>query len=314
MNNRERLTMKAASISVFGGPEVVTLDEARLKPGGADEAVVRVEAASVNPLDVKIIAGYMQPVFPVELPYIPGTDFSGTVSSIGAHVTHLKPGDRVFGRSVPNAGGAFAQQLAIAAADLCLIPPTMSFEQAAALPTAFGTAQQALFDVGQLKRGERVLIHAGAGGVGSMAVQLAHRAGAHVIATASARNSEWVKSLGADDVIDYHHQDFTTLSDIDLVLDTLGGDTLERSWSVLGKRGRIATLVEFDIESRDGHTAQAVFFASATPFLQEAARQFSAGQLQVITDSIFALDETRAALEKVATGHARGKVIIRTGH
>ena len=306
--------MKSASISVFGGPEVVTLHNLDLSKPGADDVLVRVEAASVNPLDLKIIAGYMQPVFPVELPYIPGTDFSGIVSSVGERVTQLKPGDRVFGRSTPTAGGAFARQLIIAATELCLIPASMSFEQAAALPTSFGTAQQALFEVGQLKPGQRVLIHGGAGGVGSMAVQLAHLAGAYVIATASARNIERVNSLGADEVIDYRTQDFTRLRDIDLVLDTVGGSTLESSWSVLGKGGRIATLVEFDIESGEDHAGEAVFFASATPYLQEAVRQFSAGQLQVVTDSIFTLDETRAALEKVATGHASGKVIIRTAH
>lgn len=306
--------MKTASISVFGGPEVVTLHPLDLSKPGADEALVSVEAASVNPLDLKIMAGYMQPVFPVELPYTPGTDFSGIVSSVGERVTHLKPGDRVFGRSMPTAGGAFARQLIIAATELCLIPASMSFEQAAALPTTFGTAQQALFEVGQLKPGQRVLIHGAAGGVGSMAVQLAHRAGAYVIATASARNIERVKSLGADEAIDYRTEDFTTLRDIDLVLDTVGGPTLESSWSVLGKGGRIATLVEFDIESREDHAGEAVFFASATPYLPEAVRQFSAGQLQVVTDSIFTLDETRAALEKVATGHACGKVIIRTAH
>lgn len=306
--------MKTASISVFGGPEVVTLHNLDLSKPGVDEVLVGVEAASVNPLDLKIIAGYMQPVFPVELPYTPGTDFSGIVSSVGEQVTHLKPGDRVFGRSTPTAGGAFARQLIIAATELCLIPASMSFEQAAALPTTFGTAQQALFEVGQLKPAQRVLIHAGAGGVGSMAVQLAHLAGAYVIATASARNIERVKSLGADEAIDYRTEDFTTLRDIDLVLDTVGGPTLESSWSVLGKGGRIATLVEFDIESREDHPGEAVFFASATPYLQEAVRQFSAGQLQVVTDSIFTLEETRAALEKVATGHACGKVIIRTAH
>lgn len=306
--------MKTASISVFSGPEVVTLHNLDLSKPGVDEVLVRVEAASVNPLDLKIMAGYMQPVFPIELPYTPGTDFSGIVSSVGEQVTHLKPGDRVFGRSTPTAGGAFARQLIIAATELCLIPASMSFEQAAALPTTFGTAQQALFEVGQLMPGQRVLIHSGAGGVGSMAVQLAHLAGAYVIATASARNIERVKSLGADEAIDYRTQDFTTLRDIDLVLDSVGGPTLESSWSVLGKGGRIATLVEFDIESREDHAGEAVFFASATPYLQEAVRQFSAGQLQVVTDSIFALEETRAALEKVATGHACGKVIIRTGH
>lgn len=306
--------MKTASISVFGGPEVVTLHNLDLSKPGVDEVLVGVEAASVNPLDLKIIAGYMQPVFPVEMPYTPGTDFSGIVSSVGEQVTHLKPGDRVFGRSTPTAGGAFARQLIIAATELCLIPASMSFEQAAALPTTFGTAQQALFEVGQLKPGQRVLIHGAAGGVGTMAVQLAHLAGAYVIATASARKIERVKSLGADEAIDYRTEDFTTLRDIDLVLDTVGGPTLESSWSVLGKGGRIATLVEFDIESREDHPGEAVFFASATPYLPEAVRQFSAGQLQVVTDSIFTLEETRAALEKVATGHACGKVIIRTAH
>lgn len=306
--------MKTASISVFGGPEVVTLHNLDLSKPGVDEVLVGVEAASVNPLDLKIIAGYMQPVFPVEMPYTPGTDFSGIVSSVGEQVTHLKPGDRVFGRSTPTAGGAFARQLIIAATELCLIPASMSFEQAAALPTTFGTAQQALFEVGQLKPGQRVLIHGAAGGVGTMAVQLAHLAGAYVIATTSARNIERVKSLGADEAIDYRTEDFTTLRDIDLVLDTVGGPTLESSWSVLGKGGRIATLVEFDIESREDHPGEAVFFASATPYLPEAVRQFSAGQLQVVTDLIFTLEETRAALEKVATGHACGKVIIRTAH
>lgn len=306
--------MKSASISVFGGPEVVTLHYPAMGKPGAEEVLVRVEAASVNPLDLKIIAGYMQPVFPIELPYVPGTDFSGIVSSIGEQVTHLKPGDRVFGRSSPTAGGAFAQQLMIVASELCLIPASMSFEQAAALPTSFGTARQALFEVGQLEPRQRVLIHAAAGGVGSIAVQLASLAGAYVIATTSARNTELVKSLGADEVIDYRTQDFTSLRDIDLVLDTVGGPTLERSWSVLGTDGRIATLVEFDIESREGHAGEAVFFASATPYLQEAVQHFSAGKLQVVTDSIFVLDETRAALEKVATGHACGKVIIRTSH
>jgi NADPH:quinone reductase-like Zn-dependent oxidoreductase len=140
-----------------------------------------------------------------------------------------------------------------------------------------------------------------------MAVQLAHQAGAYVVATASGRNADLVKSLGADEVIDYRTQDFTTTRDIDLVLDTIGGDTLARSWSVLRAGGRIATLVEFGIQS-PGH---AVFFASATPFLPQAIALFKAGRLQIVTDAFFPLDETRAALEKVATGHARGKVLVR---
>lgn len=304
--------MKAAVITAFGGPDVVSTGQAPLAEPRPGEVVVRVEAAGINPLDVKIMAGYLQPVFPINFPYVPGSDIAGVVERAGSEVTHLQPGDRVFGRSAPTVGGAFAQRIVIAAADLCVMPAAMSFEQAASLPTAFGTARQALFDVGNLQRGQRVLIHAAAGGVGSMAVQQAHLAGAHVIGTASSANLELVKSLGADEVIDYRAQDFTSLRDIDLVLDVLGGETLEKSWSVLRPGGRIASLVAFDIQGRDGRGGESVFFVSATPYLAEAVRQFNAGQLQVVIDSIFPLDDARAALEKVATGHARGKVLIRT--
>lgn len=304
--------MKAARIHTFGGPDVVDIGNAGLRDPLPGEVVIRVEAAGVNPLDVKILAGYMQQVFPVAFPYVPGSDFSGVVEMLGAQVTHLRPGDRVFGRTSPPSGGAFAQSLIIAASDVCVIPAEMSFEQAASLPTAFGTARQALFDAGRLKAGERVLIHAAAGGVGGMAVQQAHLAGAYVIGTASGANLELVKSLGADEVIDYRTQDIGQLRDIDLVLDTLGGKTLETSWSVLRTGGRIASIVAFDIEARNGYAGHSVFFASATPWLSEAVSQFQAGQLQVVVDSVYPLEDARAALEKVATGHARGKVLIRT--
>lgn len=303
--------MKAASIGGFGTPDVLTIGERPLRVPGPADVTVRVQAAGVNPLDVKMIAGHLQQVFPVEFPYVPGTDFSGVIQAVGPRVTHLTPGDRVFGRTTPSAGGAFAQTLVIAADELCLVPADMSAEQAAAVPTSFGTAQQALFDVGRLERGQRVLIHAAAGGVGSMAVQLAHRAGAYVVATASRQNIELVKGLGADEVIDYRTQDFAQTREIDLVLDSLGGETLTRSWSVLRTGGRIVTLVDFGIQPTHGHAGDAVFFATATPFLPQAARLFQAGHLQIITDSIFPLSEARSALEKVATGHARGKVIVR---
>lgn len=303
--------MKAALIKTFGGADVVSIGEAQAHDPQPGEVVVRVEVAGVNPLDVKIIAGYLRQVFPVDFPYVPGTDFAGVVEAVGAQVAHLRRGDRVFGRRAPNSGGAFAQRVVIAAADLCVIPPDMSFEQAAAIPTTFGTARQALFEAGRLKRGQRVLIHAAAGGVGSMAIQQAHLAGAYVIGTASGENVALVKSLGADEVIDYRTQDFALLRDIDLVLDSLGGVTLDKSWSVLRPGGRIASLVAFDIQGRNGMDGESVFFASATPHLPDAVKQFQDGQLQIVTDSIFALEEARAGLERVATGHAHGKVLIR---
>lgn len=303
--------MKAAMISSFGGPDVITTGELSLPSLQPDAVHIRIESAGLNPLDVKMIAGYLQQVFPVTHPYVPGTDFSGVIVAVGAQVQHLQVGERVYGRTSPVVGGAFASELMIAATEVCPIPADMSFEQAASLPTTFGTAHQALFAVGELAAGERVLVHAAAGGVGNMAVQLARQAGAHVIATASERNVELVKSLGAHEVIDYRTQDFSALRDIDLVLDPLGGETLEKSWAVLRAGGRIASLVEFGIQDRDGKIGRSVFFVSAAPTLALAVVHFQAGQLQIIIDSVYPLAEARAALEKQATGHARGKVLIR---
>jgi len=305
--------MKAALIQAFGGPDIVAIGKSVLRVPQADDIVVRVEAAAVNPLDLKIIAGYMQQVFPVELPYVPGTDFSGVVESVGAQVTHVHVGDRVVGRTQPSAGGALAKQVVVAASSVVVMPQGMSFEQGAAVPTAFGTASQALFDTGALKHGETVLIHAAAGGVGSMAVQLAHEAGARVVATASPRNHDLVRSLGADEVIDYRTQDVSEWRGVDLVIDTIGGETLEKSWSTLGAHGRIASTVEFGIAARDGHAGGFVFFADAARFLPEAFRLFEEGRLQVVTDAIVKLDDARSALERLATGHARGKLIVRVG-
>jgi NADPH:quinone reductase-like Zn-dependent oxidoreductase len=143
--------MKAARIHSFGGPDVVGIGDAATPKPQAREVLVSVEAASVNPLDLKIIAGYMKEVFPVEFPYVPGTDFSGVVEAVGAQLNNLTAADRVVGRSAPERGGAFARGVTIPAADLCVIPANMSLDQAAALPTAFGTARQALFETGQLQ-------------------------------------------------------------------------------------------------------------------------------------------------------------------
>ncbi|MGG1947586.1 NADP-dependent oxidoreductase [Trinickia sp. NRRL B-1857] len=305
--------MKASFIHSFGSPDVIAEGDLPSPSIGADEVVVRVEAVGLNPLDLKIMTGVMQQVFPVEFPYVPGTDFSGVVTKAGDNVSEVRPGDRVVGRTSPNAGGALAHSLAIAAADLCMIPSEMSFEQAAALPTAFGTASQSLIDVGGLRRDERVLIHAAAGGVGIMAVQLASDAGAHIVATASARNHDLLKTLGADELIDYRVDDFTQIRDIDLVLDSIGGETLEKSWSVLRAGGRIASIAEFAIRERKGLAGQFVFFAEAKRYLPNAFRMFEAGRLQIVIDAIFAADETRAAFEKLATGHARGKIVVRMG-
>jgi len=306
--------MDQVQITAFGGPEVVSPTTGSLPAVGSHQAVVRVEMVGLNPLDLKIIAGYMAQVFPVVFPYIPGTDFSGVVEVVNSDVSDVRVGDRVVGRTSPGAGGALANRLLIPASDLLVIPSDMSFEQAAALPTAFGAARQALVDSGKLKAGQRVLIHAAAGGVGMMAVQQAHHLGAHVIATTSAANETLVKSLGADEVIDYRVGDFGKLREIDLVLDTMGGETLEKSWQVLGHGGGIVSLVDFGIQPQYGHAGEFVFFAQAIPFLSAAIDMYKTDALQIVIDAIYPLAEVRSALEKLGTGHARGKVLVRVAH
>ena len=304
--------MKALRIHEFGTPSHAVLEDLAPAIAGPDQATVRIEAASVNPLDLKMLAGVMQPVFPVNFPYTLGTDFAGVIDTIDPHAVGFKLGDRVVGRLGASDGGAFAQSAAVPIGSLCRIPADMSFEQAAALPTSAGTAWQALFGAGKLVAGQRVLIHGAAGGVGSFAVQFAKQAGARVIVTASSKNHGLAKELGADEVIDYRHEDFSArLRDLDLVIDPVGGDTTERSWSVLKPGGTLVSLVDPTIAPRGDVNGVFVFFQGDTPVLQGIIKLFEARRLQVILDTIHPLDEARAALEQVANGHARGKVIIR---
>ncbi|ALM86547.1 NADP-dependent oxidoreductase [Bordetella sp. N] len=305
--------MQAALIRQYGALADVVIDTLPATAPAADEVQVRIEAASVNPLDVKLISGLLREVFPTTLPYVPGGDFSGVVSALGADVTGLRVGDRVVGRRAPKAGGAFAGYTTAKAAAVVRMPDAMSFEQAAALPSAFGTAHLALFGVGKLRAGQRVLIHAGAGGVGGFATQLAKAAGAHVSATASAGNHGLLRELGADTVIDYRNEDFTQLPAVDLVLDTIGGDTLARSWQVLRDGGTLATLIDFAIAAPAGRHGQFVFFEHATEALQIAVDLFRQDKLQIVIDSLYPLEQIAVALQKTASGRARGKVIVRMG-
>ncbi len=303
--------MKALRIREFGSPALATLDNVSIPTPGIGEVTVRIEAASVNPLDLKILAGYMQPVFPVAFPYTLGTDIAGVVEAVGPMTLHVQPGDRVVGRLEPSAGGGFAQTAVVPAEALCPIPVGMQFEQAAALPTAAGTAWLALFGVGKLCAGQRVLVHAAAGGVGGFAVQFAKQAGAYVMGTASSGNHPLVKRLGADEVVDYRSDNaFASLQDIDLVIDTVGGAATERSWPLIRPGGRLVSLVDHAIQGRGGVDARFVHFNHDAAVLQGIIELCQADRLQITIDSTHALDEAHAALERVAGGHACGKVVI----
>lgn len=306
--------MKALTIRQFGLLSAASLDEVPVPTLAAHQVLVRITAASVNPLDLKILAGKKQAAFPVNFPYTLGTDFAGIVETTSDGITGFKHGDRVTGRLNPTAGGAFAEYAAVPAELLCHIPASVSDEQASALPTAAGTARQALFSVGKLMQGQHVLIHAGAGGVGSFAVQLAKQAGAYVIATASARNVDLIRELGADVVLDYHDEELLQhLQGKHLVLDTRGGETLERSWATVRPGGTIVSIVENTIQPRNA--IQGVFTAIKhdASILSDLLKEVDAKRLRVQLDSTHILELAQDALERVAAGHSRGKVVISIG-
>src|SRR6266481_3850479 len=221
-------TMKAIRIHNYGGPEVLQYEEAPRPKPQAGEVLIRVHAAGVNPIDWKVREGYMKDFWPHKFPLIPGWDLSGVVEEVGTGVSRFKKGDEVY--SVPDASrdGAYAEYIAVRESELALKPKSLHHVRAAAVPLAAVTAWQALFDTAQLQPDQRVLIHAGSGGVGHLAVQLAKWKGAYVFATASTKNQDLLRELGADEPIDYTQQRFEDVArNIDIVLDTMGGETQE---------------------------------------------------------------------------------------
>lgn len=278
------------------------------------DVLLRVHAAAVNPVDWKIREGYLSSMLPYPMPLTLGWDVSGVVDELGAEVSGLAVGDAVYSRPDITRNGAYAQYVVVRASEVAAKPGRLSHNEAAAVPLAGLTAWQGLFDHAQLTKGERVLIHAGAGGVGSFAIQFAKGAGAHVISTASAANESLVRELGADEFVDYRSQQFEKVLDkVDVVLDTIGGDTQERSISLLGEGGRLISVVG----SPDAARLAAVGASGGTFMVQPSSEQLGRiaglideGKVQVLIDSVFPLSEARAAHDKSQTGRARGKIVL----
>src|SRR3989454_268395 len=234
----EKETMKAVQIHAFGGPEVLQYEDVPQPQPKANEILVRVHAAGVNPVDWKIREGHLS----ATLPMIMGIDFSGVVESVGNGVTKYRPGDAVFGQ-VADESGSYAEYAVAMESDVARKPEALDHIRAAALPVAGLTPWQALFDTANLSAGQKMLIHGAAGGVGSFAVQFAKWKGARVLGTASGDHVEQVRQLGADEVIDYRKTKFEEVArDVDVVLDTIGGETQERSWRVLKPGGIFVSL------------------------------------------------------------------------
>jgi NADPH:quinone reductase-like Zn-dependent oxidoreductase len=307
--------MKAIRFHDYGGPETLRLEEVPKPKPANNEVLVRVHATSVNPIDWKIRAGYLKQLLPYTLPLIPGWDLSGVVESTGSAASKWRPGDAVFGRRDIKQQGATAEYIAMNETELLAKPDSMDHVTAAAIPLAALTAWQALFDTGGLQSGQTVLIHGGAGGVGHFAIQLAKLKGATVIATASGRNQDFLRQLGADQPVNYETTPFEEVArDVDVVIDSFGGNIRARSWSTLKKGGILVAILGPAPDPKDAENhgvRQALMWAHwDAAQLTEIVNLITSGAVKPYVDAVFPLAEAAKAQELSAKGHVRGKVVV----
>jgi NADPH:quinone reductase-like Zn-dependent oxidoreductase len=307
-------SMKAVRIHAYGSADVLAYEDAPRPTAGDGEVLVRVNATSVNPFDCAVRAGYMAAYFTYALPVILGTDVSGIVEEVGAGVTSFKRGDSVYARAGVFRDGAYAQYVAVSASDVGAKPKSLDDVHSAAIPHAILTAWQALFGIADLTKGQTVLIHGAAGGVGHLAVQLAKWRGAKVIGTAS-RNIDFVRGLGVDEAIDYSVTPFeNAVSNVDVVLDTVGGDTQQRSWQVLKPGGILVSIVQAPSEeTAKAHGVRGAMVFSSPPIaevLTEVGALVDSGKIKPEVSAVLPLQEIRKAHQMVEAGHTRGKIVL----
>ncbi len=308
-------TMKAIRFHSYGGPEVLAYEDAPRPTPGSGEVLVRVHAAGVNPVDWKVREGYLKEMLHHTLPLIPGWDVSGVVEAAGPGATRFKAGDEVFSRPDIQRNGTYAEYLVIRETEIAPKPKSIDHIHAAAIPLAGLTAWQSLIGAAGLTAGQRVLIHAAAGGVGGYAVQLAKWRGAHVIGTASEKNLDYLRGLGADEVIDYGRVPFEKAAGkVDVVFDTIGGETQERSWQVLKPGGILVSILgPPPPEKAEAHGVRQafVFVQPDAEALAQLADLVDAGKLRPCVEKVLPLAEARRAQELSQTGHTRGKIVLR---
>jgi len=331
--------MKGFVIDRYGSNDGVRYADLPEPVPAAGEVLVRIHAASINPIDFKTREGKVKAILPYTLPFVFGSDLAGVVEKLGPGCKTFKVGDEVYGRPGKMRIGSFAEAIAISEEDIAPKPTSIDMVAAASLPLAGLTAWQAFVERAKLRPGQKVLVHAGSGGVGSLAVQIASHLGALVATTTSTPNVEWVTALGADFVVDYRRQDFTKLvRDYDVVLDTLGGEALRKSVGVLRPGGKIISisgppdpafakelgvgfllslamrLMSLGIRLRAmqrGVDYQFFFMHPSGAQLRELAKLVDAGKLKPVVDRVLPFSQLKAALDYVETGRAKGKVVIR---
>jgi len=306
--------MKAMRMHSLGGPRQLVYEEVEkplLDPG---DALVRVIATSITKDELSWPPTYKTKDGQPRLPTIPGHELAGIVDAVAEDVSDIKAGDEVYGLASFWRNGSAAEYVAVAATDVAPKPKTLNFEQAATVPLAGLTAWQALFDHGKLQAKQRVLIHGAAGGVGTFLVQLAHWKGAHIIATASSAHTEFLRELGADEVINYEEQKFEeVVREVDLVIDTVGGDVFERSRLVVNPTGMLISVVEMVVPEKAADRPRELFFIVEPnrAELIELGRLIDAGKLKTAIAEVFPLEQAVKAFEKGLAGHVRGKIVLR---
>ncbi|MCC6877664.1 MAG: NADP-dependent oxidoreductase [Sandaracinaceae bacterium] len=329
--------MRAVRIHEYGGPEVLRIEDVPEPSPGPNDVLVRVCATSVNPVDCKIRSGGQRAVIFYRLPWILGLDVSGVVEAVGERVTRFRPGDEVWSSPTHRRPGAYAEKLCIDEREVALKPKRLTHDEAASMPLVGLTAYQCIVEKGRLEKGQRVLIHAGAGGVGSFAIQLAHHIGARVITTCSARNEALVRELGADEVIDYTKERIEdAVSEVDLVLDSVGEDAMKANVAVTRRGGRISNIT-LDLPRYVARYGPALGFVvigarvawmHVAPFLEkeivlrhvlkrcdgeqlaELARLVDGGAIRPTIDQVLPLDAIQEAHRHSETHRARGKIVL----
>lgn len=306
-------TMKAVRIGTFGGPDVLSIEDLPIPEPREDEFLVKIHAASVNPVDYKIREGKYPAVKGDKLPYVLGRDISGVVAACGAKAANSKKGDAIYAMLGIDRGG-YAEYVIVKPAEAARKPASLDHIAATAVPLAGLTAWQGLFRHGQLTSGQRVLIHGGAGGVGHFAIQFAKAKGAIVITTAGANHLDFVRSIGADETIDYKTQRFEdVVRDVDLVYDLMGGETQERSFQVLRKGGTlVSTLNEPDQEKARAQGVRAMRYtvSESGADLDEISQLIDSGKVKPKVSKTFSLAQAAEAQTSIAEGHTEGKVVL----
>ena len=306
--------MKAIRIHEFGNEDVLRYEDAPVPEIQDDEVLIKVHATSVNPVDWKTREGYVEELIPHDFPLILGWDVSGVIENMGSKVTNFRKGDSVYSHPDINRNGAYAEYIVVKSKEVALKPKSIDHKQAASIPLVGLTAWQALFETVNIADGQRVLIHGAAGGVGSFAVQLAKTRGAYVIGTASARNHEFLRELGADELVDYTQVKFEEqVNDVDVVFDTVGGETLDRSWKVLKSGGHLITTVGMPSEEKAKEynvNCSSVFVQTNAEQLEKIAELVDQGKIKTHLEKVFPIQQAKEAHLLSQTGRVKGKIIL----